>query len=501
METFTWKLEQEFSGVGGGWTDITNEVLSEYGISGEDGMLTTSPVALVASPGSIEYVLDNSSTNSGGKYGYYTPGHADCRSGFAKDTRVRYSELYDGTRYYQNVYWLKEPTPLSGMFKEPVTKCRATDWFDLSSGIPMPALAIQSSKRGDQLITTLLAAIATQPAATDFETGDSVFNTAFDRDSVKDDSVLTALARIARSEFGRIYLRPDTTTGGVLCFENRNFRPGNVTSLGTISNTMDGVDIVDDAAEKFDQVKVGITPRFVGASNVVLASLNYYLPLAPGEELPLDLSYRDPVGGSPISGQTIVTPAAGDGYVKFGSVADGSNSDFNASLGITVTTAGGNNWKGLVKNNGAVTGYLNLFQVRGLPVYTYDDYTITAGSAGKRVLTFDMPYQSNILVANSVCSYLQSITSDNTRRGAVVSIHANKSALLMLASLTGTVSSRWTLEESQTGLAADWFINGRRWTVSLGNRKDVEWYVVPASADALWVLGTSALDTNTRLGV
>ena len=501
METFTWKLEHELAGVGAGWTDLAGDVLTEYGLSGEDGILSTSPVALLASPGSLEYTLDNSLSNSGGKYGYYTPNHADCRAGFAKGIRVRYSELYGGVRYFQNVYWLKEITPAAGMFTEPVTTCKATDWLDLAMSTPMPSLGVQAGQTADQLLTTLLEPLAVQPAAVDFETGDSTFETAFDRDDVTTDSVYSALARITRSEFSRIYLQSDTATGGVLCFENRNFRPGNVTSLGTISNTMDGVDIVDDAGEKNDLTKVSITPRYVGPSNVVLASLNYYLLLGPGEERPIELSYRDPNGGNRLSGKSIVTPAAGDGYVKFGSTADGTASDLNASLAITVTTAGGNNWKGTVKNNGAGSGYVNLFQIRGLPVYTYDDYTVTAGTPGLRVLNFDMPYQSNILVADSVCFYLQSITGDNTRRGAVVKIHANKSAALMLASMTGGISSRWTLAETQTALGGDWFVNGRRWKISLGNRKDMEWYVVPASADALWILGTSALDVNTRLGV
>jgi hypothetical protein len=67
--------------------------------------------------------------------------------------------------------------------------------------------------------------------------------------------------------------------------------------------------------------------------------------------------------------------------------------------------------------------------------------------------------------------------------------------------MTGGISTRWTFVEGQTALASDWFINGRRGKISLGNRLDMELYVVPASADAVWVLGTSALDVDTRLAI
>jgi hypothetical protein len=112
-----------------------------------------------------------------------------------------------------------------------------------------------------------------------------------------------------------------------------------------------------------------------------------------------------------------------------------------------------------------------------------------------------MPYQTDPLVADSVCDFLQSVMDDNSRRGAVVSFRANNDATLMTAALTGTISSRWTLVETQTAMSADWFINSRRGKIGLGGQFDMEWMVVPASGLAVWVLGTSVLETDTRLAV
>ena len=491
MEEITWKLEAY---LGGSWVEITDDVLPEYGIEWQEGINSFSPTNLMGNPGWISFVLDNSPANSGGKAGYYTPGHADCRSGFAKNVKIRFTVTYDGDNYVQGVYWLKKPIPTAGLFGERVTNCKATDWLELMSNQPLPTIAVQTSQRADELITTLLAAITTQPEATSFSTGDSTFVSAFDADDTSRDSVYSVLSRIARSEFGLVFL-----SGGTLVFQNRNWRAANVTSLGTITNTMEGVEIQDDAGMTADQVKVMITPKRVDTSNVVLAALNYKRYVAAGETVTFTLNYRDPVGGSQISGKTIVTQAADTDY-KFGS-SEGTANDLNTSLSITRTRTGGNSTDFSVQNTGAVGGYINLFQLRGLGIYPYDTYTVTAGTEGLRVESIDMGYQTSPLVADAVAGFMQSVFDDATRRGAVVSLHANNDATLMLAALAGTISSRWTLVETQTALAADWFVNSRKGRIGLGGEFHMEWMVVPASGQAVWVLGTSALDTDTRLAV
>mgnify|MGYP007071579131 CR=1 FL=1 len=491
MEEITWKLEAY---LGGSWVEITGDVLPEYGIEWEEGIKSISPINLMGNPGWISFVLDNSPANSGGLAGYYTPGHANCRAGFAKNIQIRFTVTYDGDPYVQGVYWLKKPIPTAGLFGEQVTNCKATDWLELMSSQPLPAIPVQTNKRADELITTLLAAITTQPTSTSFSTGDSTFVSAFDSDNTSQDSVYTVLSRIARSEFGLVFL-----SGGALVFQNRNWRAANVTSLGTISNTMEGVEIQDDAGLVADQFKVQITPKRVDTSNVVLAALNYKRYIAPGETITFTLQYRDPYGGSPISGQTIVDQVADTDY-KFGS-SEGTANDLNASLSITRTRTGGNSTDFSVQNTGVTGGYLNLFQLRGLGIYPYDTYIVTVGTEGLRVESLDMGYQTNPLVADSVAAFGQSVFDDNTRRGAVVTYRANNDSTLMLAALTGTVSSRWTLVETQTALAGDWFVNSRKGRIGMGGQFDMEWMVVPASGQSVWVLGTSALGTDTRLAV
>jgi hypothetical protein len=491
MEEITWKLEAYISAA---WVDITDDVDPLSGIEWQEGIPSFSPTNLMGSPGWISFTLDNSPANSGGKAGYYTPGHADCRSGFAKNLKLRFTVTYDGDPYVQNVYWLKKISPTAGRFREQTTSCKATDWLDLMTNQPLPPIAVQANKRGDELITTLLAAITTQPTATSLATGDSTFVSAFDADDTSRDSVYSVLAKIARSEFGLVFL-----SGGTLVFQNRNWRAANLTSLGTISNTMEDVEISDDAEGTADQFSVSITPKRVDTSNVVLAALNYKRYIGPGETVTFTLNYRDPVGGQQISGKDIVDQVADTDY-KFGS-SEGTTNDLNANLSITRSRTGGNSTDFSVQNTGATGGYLNQFLLRGLGIYPFDRYTVVRGTDGLRVESLDMGYQTNPLVADSVADYGQSVFEDITRRGAVVRYRANNDATLMLAALAGTISSRWTLVETQTALASDWFVNNRKGRISMGGEFHMEWMVVPASSAAVAILGSSALDNDFRLAV
>jgi hypothetical protein len=116
-------------------------------------------------------------------------------------------------------------------------------------------------------------------------------------------------------------------------------------------------------------------------------------------------------------------------------------------------------------------------------VYTDNAYTAEAGTGGLRIQALEMPYESDPLSANTMATALQAIASSNTRRGCRVKFHANKSAALMWAGLTGYISyQRWTIEETQAHIIGDYFINGTKQTISMGNRLDVEWLCEPVGA-------------------
>jgi hypothetical protein len=496
METITRKLEFELSP--GVWTNITADNLPEYPISWNDGICSLAPLELLAGGGMLEFTLDNGATNSAGLAGYYTPGHANCRVGFAKGIRVRFSLIYGGTIYYQNIYWLEKPMPSPGTWGERITSCKAIDWLELMTHTPLPTLAIATNKRMDELVLLILAALATAPAATSYETCQQILPSAFDADRSERDTVYSVLAKLCRSEFGRIYMQSGATAG-LLRVEDSHFRLANTTSQGTLDEIMDELELPEGDELNYSQVQVTVTPRRVDEIGVVIASLksSANIALAPGEERTFALQYTNPAGGGRISARDIVTPIAGTDY-KFGSKQDDVTQDMNDYLDVSLD-AGGNDASITIGNTSpkGQYGYLNLFQLRGLGIYSYDQFIASAGE-GLPVLTFDMPYQSDPLIADSVANYIYSLISAG-KYGRVVRFHANKSTALMEAALTGGISTRWTILEAQTATGAEWFINGRNLTLSAGNRLDVEWYCVPAENVLSWILGESELEIGTML--
>jgi hypothetical protein len=69
------------------WTDITDDVASDlslrYGIQGNG------PLHRVASTGDLDFQLFNDANNSGKKLGWYSPAHANKRTGWDFDRPVR----------------------------------------------------------------------------------------------------------------------------------------------------------------------------------------------------------------------------------------------------------------------------------------------------------------------------------------------------------------------------------------------------------------------------
>jgi hypothetical protein len=87
---FAVTLQAEFSGRGNGWTDVSAD-LADQSIKLRYGVNGNKPRDRVAASGTLDFALNNSSSNSGGVVGYYSPGHASRRSGWKLGVRVRFS--------------------------------------------------------------------------------------------------------------------------------------------------------------------------------------------------------------------------------------------------------------------------------------------------------------------------------------------------------------------------------------------------------------------------
>lgn len=463
----TLEMQAELSGVGNGWVDIGPDVQRVPSIALDYGIGGAGPTDLVASTGRMTFALNNGPGNSANLLGYYSPDHANCRTGWAIGIGIRLVYRLAGVVYYKFVGTLDAVDPISGKYGERKVLCSVVDWMD-EAAIYRPNVATQLSKRADEILTTLVAAVPRQPLGTDFDTGYSTFTYALDTDLNERDPALTVLQRLAQSEYGRVYVRGDTNTGGVLTFESRTarFTP---TSVATFNDTMIGVSAPRDRNLVINRVKATTHPRTVGTvATDILFTLAQTSPtsihsVAPGVAAVIEGDYTDPNNRSArIGGTEMVTPVATTDYTM-NTLASGAGTDLTASFSVTAEY-GSNRVKYTITNKSSSTGYITKLQARGRYLFDYtpvDNISTDSASItlyGERQLALDMPYESTVGAAAAVGDYVLSVWSTPAAVAAIMPLVPPTSADLatMIAREPGHAV---TITETVTGLNTVYYIN------------------------------------------
>ena len=273
--TATVVMECELAGVGGGWTNISADtrigiqaIEVQYGIGG------SGPLDRIAETGTMSWAMDNSSGNSGGVQGYYSPGHTNARANWDLGIAMRLKVSDGGTDYYKFRGTLIDVPPDAGQYQRQAVICSAVDWMDEAARSKIKGIAIQEGQRSDQLVSNIVTnAVTRQPSATDYETGQSTFAFALDNLLDGQTSVLRALADVTISELGYLYVKGDTAQGGTLRFEDRHARARFGLPVGSFDNTMVTLDVTRSRSDLINRVYVVVHPRTVAGSATVLYEL------------------------------------------------------------------------------------------------------------------------------------------------------------------------------------------------------------------------------------
>lgn len=494
----------------GSWTDVTADVLSTPYIQWESGKQYDEPTAFVADIGKLEFWMNNSNRNSGGVAGYYSPGHASARADFELGTRVRVKTTYAGSDRYHFHGRISEIQPLAGRYGKRRTHVVVTDYMDEMTSRMVDILTLQSSKTSDQLLTTLIATMDIAPQATSYDVGPDTFASAFHDVAGERMAVATIAQKIVQSDLSRLYVRGDATGGETLILTNRQDDIGKTSQL-TLNDTMTDLNVERSRRNIANKIVVSFAPINEGTSNEVLYTLPDELQLNAGANYTFTALYRDPDGGSRLNGKTMVTPVADTDY-KFSSVS-GSGNDLNASLSITLNsgynTGGDRAEITLTNNHATATGYLWLFQLRGLALRLRDAMEVTSENPasitayGEKRLQFNTPYQNSFNVTREISDYLKSKWANPKYKITNVSFTGSSNATLMNAAVNRDIGDMITVTETLTGINADQIVigyrkqitNGRNWNVSLTLKDD--------DGGDYWLLGTSGsseLGETTTLG-
>ena len=500
-------VEAEFST--GNWSDISADVLRPISIKrGIDG---AGPLDLVASTGQMQLTLINSALNSAGLLGYYSPDHANARSGFDLGLRVRI-KLDDGVNTPQYKFYGKviEIIPSFGQKGERITEITVVDIMDELAIQNVSLLSVQTDKRNDQIVATLINQLPTAPLATDYGIGPDTFAFALHNDRDEKTAILSALQKAMQSGLDYLFPRGDASGGETLVYQSRHDRV-NLTSLAaSFDDTMRGLEVVRSADQLANRVVTVSHPVQVDEdADTVLVALQSEFSVQPGETVTLTARYRDPSGADTrISGTEIVVPLIADTDYKMSSVSGDGANDLNGQADISLSV-GANAAEVSIENTGSVAGYIHHLQIRGKGIYLYDPVEYVAedsssiGVYGERPLNFDLPNNEDVNTSKDFGDYLLSALKSPGTQVERLKLVANSSPNLLAASVTLEPGQRIALTESATGLNAQYFIQCYDLRIGPKDLLEVEYLLKEAGTVAYWLVGevgSSELDDTTKLG-
>lgn len=484
------------------WVDKSADVLASIGAVWNRGMgarLTD----LVAETGILTFSLDNSASNVAAVtrlQGQYSPGHANCLAGFEIGCPVKVTLNVDAagetTEFIGRIASIR---PSSGIYRGEVVEVEAHDWMGYLSTQPLGLQTLATSQRIDQGITTALADLPIQPTATSFGTGVETFLTMFDTEDSQT-SMASFFSKLARCEFGRIYL----TGAGTLVVEHRRVRAENLTPAFTLDGTMSELGVAYNQGDISNVVIVRTYPARIDTVAVRIWDLaNAGCPkIEPGETFTMTCPFRDPEGGGKISATSVVNPVT---VVEFGSAPDYSSNDL-ASFLTQANEVGSNQMIVHLTNTSSKTGYLNDFQVYGLGIYHYapieiekrDTFSIASG-AGEQKQIFDLEQIGDPATGANFADFIADKLSRQHLEGVLVEFRANQDTALAALATAIEISQRFTLTEAQTGLSEDFFVNKIEYRYK-DNQLDVSILGVPASRSDCWIWDTSTWDNTEAEG-
>lgn len=486
-----------------GWVDITSDIRASVPVSYSTGNPNNDIEARTADEGILRLAFDNSTNNREGLAGLYSPDHANANTCFVQNEPIRIRIVYNGTTFYQWRGSILSIEPSSGAYGERITYVEAVDFMRYFYETDFTNVNIQTNKRDDELLATLIAQLPRQPEATDFDTGNDQYSYAFHDEINGTSHIITVIQKMMMSGLGKLFVRGGTTYSETLSYINRQniLNPG--TPVAALDNTMAGLSLIRDESSLIKRINITSYPVEIDSSNVILWQLNSEISIDPGVTKTFQMTLRDPNGrATSVAALSMVTPVANTDY-KFSSVS-GSGNDLNASLSITYSD-GTSTIDVTVTNNAAVTGYLWYFFPRGKGIYLYEPITtreLTGQSFGK-TLNVDMIYQEDVNVARDIATILSDWYSVPRSNITSCKIIGNKSDALMTAALTVQPGDYVTIKEDQTGIDTGFIVNGvDKELIPIGDGVLVNatWYLCQAQIVTGFILDVDLLDVGV-LGV
>lgn len=480
-DTLVDRADSDILVVRGELTNITADVMQDS-VAWDKGTPGKGPQDRIASTGNLNMTVRNDASNSTGLLGAYSPDHTNCRAGWALGSGIQFIETVGTTNKY--TYWrIAEIEPGMGLYGERKVNVKAVDFIDQFSSQKIQGLAIQTNQTGDYIVNYVINSMVITPKVSTIGTSAYTFPAALDA-TEKDESttIYSVLNKVVMSDLGYLYSPADATYGETIVYESSATRAAKSTA-GTFSNTMQGLKVTRNAEKVYNEPRVTVYPRRVDTTDGTLTQLDYEMTLVGGGTANLNLRYIDQNSSVRVAAYSTLEQVAGTDY-RFSATSGGTASELNANLSRTFDLTSGNTANVIVQNTGTVTGYLNLFQIRGKGIKTYTQIECVArdnssiATHGLRALTYQMPYQSDPVVGQAFANTLLATYKDPVSDVDGLSYITSTSDLEAKA-VTLNIGDKIVLSETVTGLTSkSFYINSESHKLGL-NHAIVDYGLLP----------------------
>lgn len=423
--------------LGAGFVSIDSDVLiSRYRVSCRYGIFGSGPTDRVAEPGSLTFVLNNSASNSGAKQGYYSPGHANCRSGFEPGIPVRLSlELGNGNFHIPLRGFLETILPTPGTTGPQETHCVVVSWLGLwFAQDNTDTLPLLTDTRTNTAIQQLINLADTATSGTDdLDQGVDILPFAFDdlvgvMSTEEPQSFWGTKRPIAgvvhgfvQSELGFLYELPEQH----IKLENRVQRKLAPAELVLTDSKLLDIEVPDAKGRVYNDVTTVYYPRRIDPTDeTVLVSLDSAVEVRPGESRTVWANYIDPINEAVSVGATDMQTPEADTDWTANQEADGSGGDHTGAPATVVATFYGSRAKFVLTNPFGFTLYFRGpgdaagLQARGRGLYTYAPQEIQVEDSAsiakyrRRPIRLELRYQSERGIAQTIAERVLALYKD-----------------------------------------------------------------------------------------
>jgi hypothetical protein len=485
---------------GSTWTDITSDVRRSEPIRAGYGIPGIGPLDLSAATGNLSLALDNGQSNSAGLLGYYTPGHANCRSGWALGKKLRLSYSYSGSTFYKMVGYVTAVDPTAGVYQERLARVSAVDWMDFAGTQKLQQLSIQANITAGSALQALVSQAVIQPRATCVGYSTETFVRVFDSDNDAKMTLAAGMGKLARNELGAIFLRGDQTAGETLEFKGRYGRAGGQTVTASLISTMLELETEYSRDNIWNVVKARTYPKEIETSAcTAIFTLQSPISISASETQTFTAYFRDPYSAKSISASNVVYPFRAGLDYNFGSASGTGVGDKNSSACFSASI-GANSARIAAQNNSGTTGWLNDFTLYGAGIYYFDPVEYESRNAssaslyGERVLDMELEYHTTEVTGQPLAQYVRSLWDTPRRLVKSVRFLANRNDAHALAAMRCEPGSRVYIEEPMTATAGYFDIQSATYETTGRNETYVTWMVVAADTTEYFRLDVSQLD-------